>query len=112
VNLMKFSKDKCKVLHMGRGNPKHKYRRSGEWIKSNPKEKDLAVLVHKQLNMRCQCVLTTQKAKHILGCVKSSVASRSRQGILPPCSTLVRAHLESCVQFWSPHHGTDMEWLE
>ncbi|GAB0189065.1 triadin [Grus japonensis] len=26
VNLMKFDKAKCKVLHMGRGNPKHSYR--------------------------------------------------------------------------------------
>jgi len=26
ANLMKFSKAKCKVLHMGQGNPSHKYR--------------------------------------------------------------------------------------
>jgi len=40
VNLMKFNKAKCKVLHMGWGNPKLKYRLSGEWSERSPKEKD------------------------------------------------------------------------
>jgi len=30
VNFMKFNKAKCKVLHMGQGKPKHKYRLGGE----------------------------------------------------------------------------------
>ncbi|GAB0180093.1 mitochondrial enolase superfamily member 1 [Grus japonensis] len=41
VNRMKFNKAKYKVLHMGQGNPKHRYRLGGEWIENSPEEKDL-----------------------------------------------------------------------
>ena len=108
AKLMEFNEAKGKVLPMGQGNPKHKYRLGEEWIGSSPAEKNLGVVVDGKLTVSQQCALATQKANRVLGCIKRSVASRLRKGILPLYSTLVRPHLDNCNQLWGPQHKKDM----
>lgn len=90
-NLMNFKKGKCKVLFLG-----EKQAQVPGWAGASHLERHKA----------------KQKADGILGCSRSSVASRSREVMLPLCSALVGPCLECCVQVWPPQYEIGMDILE
>jgi len=81
-------------------------------LESSFPEKDLSVLVDTKLNMSQQDALGAKEATSILGCIRRTVASMSREVILPLYSAVMRPHLECCVQFWTPQYKRDMDLLE
>jgi len=83
----------------------HQYRLGADLLESSSAADD-------RLTMSQQCALAAKKANGILGCIKKSVASRSREVLLPLYTALMRPHLEYSVQFWATQLKKDGELLE
>ncbi|PKU26995.1 hypothetical protein llap_22701 [Limosa lapponica baueri] len=109
---MKFNNNKCRILHLGWSNNGHKYKLGEEWLGSSPAERDLEVLIDSRLHMSQQRALAANRENRILGCIKHSITSWSKEVIILLYSTLVQPHLEYCVQFWAPQFKNDVKVLE
>jgi len=76
----------------------HQYMLGAALLERSSAEKYLGVLVNNGLAVSQQSVLCGQEGQQgILGCIKKSMASRSREVILPLYSALVRSHLDYCA---------------
>lgn len=107
-SFIKFNEGKCKFLHLGKINSMHHCMLGAVQLESSFEENNLGVLVDTKFNMSQQCAFAA-KIHGILGCIKSSAASRLREVILLLCSALLGPHLDpvlcSPVQVRHSHTG-------
>ncbi|KAK4818612.1 hypothetical protein QYF61_016583 [Mycteria americana] len=111
-NLMKFNKDKCKVLHLEKHNPGEQYRLGSTWLGNSSVERDLGVLVDKQLNMSEQCAAAAKKAHRMLGCINMGITSRHKKSLFHSTQHLSGHTWNTCAQFWSLLYKKDVDRLE
>jgi len=91
VNPISFNKAKCKVLHLGRGNPGINTGWGSERFESSPAERDLGVLIDQRLDMSRQCALAAQRANRVLGLHQEKRGQQVKRGDSAPllCSGLL-----------------------
>ena len=109
---MKFNVDKCKVLHIGSNNNRVQYLMNGQQLNAVNKEKDLGIIISSDLKPSQHCSEVAKTANKLVGFIGRAFENKSEKVILKLYNSLVRPHLEYCVQFWSPYYRKDIEKLE
>ena len=100
---MKFNVDKCKVMHLGRSNPKHAYTMGGVQLAETTHERDLGVIVDDSLEFDKHIKEIVNKANRMLGLIRIGFACMDKDIFMNLYPVLVRPLLEYCVQVWSPY---------
>lgn len=109
---MQFNIDKCSVMHLGWNNIESDYRLNSSTLKKSELERDLGVLIDKNLKFSDHCSKVANNANITLGMIRRTIKCKSKSIITKLYKALVRPQLEYCVQVWRPYLKKDIEKLE
>ena len=59
-----------------------------------------------------QCAIAAAKGNQILGLIRRNIVYKEKELIIPLYKTIVRPHLEYCIQAWRPYRKKDIDILE
>jgi hypothetical protein len=109
---MAFNYSKCKVMHVGRKNPKYDYFMRGTKVSTTDEERDVGVLISSNLKPSAQCTKAAGMAMSVLNQLRRNFHYRDRHTFLRLYKQYVRPHLEFSSPAWSPWLIGDREALE
>ena len=109
TNLWKlyFNDSKCKCLHIGKTNPKHKYTIDSDGKETEltkcTEEKDLGITIDEELSFDVHIKDITTKANQLLGVIKRTFTFTDKDVLIRLYKGLIRPRLEYGNVIWSPH---------
>ena len=59
-----------------------------------------------------QCGIAAAKGNQIIGLIRRNIVYKDKELIIPLYKTIVRPHLEYCIQAWRPYRKKDIDKLE
>ena len=109
---MAFNVKKCKVMHVGRTNPRHEYSMGGAKLCTTEEERDLGVIMTHKLKPSVQCTKAARTAQTVLSQISRAFHYKDKHIFVQLYKSYVRPHLEFAVQAWAPWTAADKETLE
>ena len=104
--LFNFGKGKC--LHTGHRNEDVQYTMGGTVLNTLVKEKDLGLTISADMKVSERCGIAAAKGNQILGLFRRNIVHKEKELIMPLYKTIVRPHLEYCIQAWRPYRKKDI----
>ena len=115
--LMIFNVEKCKVMHIGRENPRFEYEMtdkqgSTKVLKSVEIEKDLGVYVQENLKFEKHISLTINRANKLVGLIKRTFSYLDQETLLTLYKTIIRPIIDYGNIIWFPVLKKDIRAVE
>lgn len=108
-----FNADKCSVLHLGKKNAHFSYHvDTNKTLMKAENEKDLGVIMDKDLKFKAQIENNIAKANQILGIIKRNFKNASSTAKCQLYKSLVRSKLEYANCIWSPFLQGERDKIE
>lgn len=109
---MPFNVTKCKVMHIGRNNPRLQYKMAGVDLTTTEAERDVGVLVTPAMKWQEQSGKAAATASRVLSQISRAFSYRDKVTFVSLYKSYVRPHLEFSSQAWSPWLARDIDILE